>query len=200
MKAGAATLKTTAIVTALIALGSMTTMRVEAHGDVVPPAVDVRTLKALAADVAQPGLGAITVQNSTLVNGPSLPDATSQSGPVAIDVEYPHYNPLPGITQISPSSGRALEMVPVSQIVVTITGNNFLPESKVLWNGAEISTQYVNATTLRFFLSPGDLVDPGSASVKVVNPAPGGGASNVKGFTILEPLIPYRLYLPLARR
>lgn len=154
----------------------------------------------LAADVAQPGLGAITVQNSTLVNGPSLPDATSQSGPVAIDVEYPHYNPLPGITQISPSSGRALEMVPVSQIVVTITGNNFLPESKVLWNGAEISTQYVNATTLRFFLSPGDLVDPGSASVKVVNPAPGGGASNVKGFTILEPLIPYRLYLPLARR
>lgn len=50
MKAGAATLKTTAIVTALIALGSMTTMRVEAHGDVVPQAVDVSTLKALGAD------------------------------------------------------------------------------------------------------------------------------------------------------
>ena len=33
MKAGAATLKTTAIVTALIALGSMTTMRVEADID-----------------------------------------------------------------------------------------------------------------------------------------------------------------------
>jgi cytochrome c-550 PedF len=50
MKAGAATLKTTAIVTALIALGSMTTMRVEAHGDVVPQAVDVSTLKALGAE------------------------------------------------------------------------------------------------------------------------------------------------------
>jgi cytochrome c-550 PedF len=50
MKAGAATLKMTAIVTALIALGSMTTMRVEAHGDVVPQAVDVSTLKALGAD------------------------------------------------------------------------------------------------------------------------------------------------------
>lgn len=45
MNAGAATFKTTAIVTALIALGSMTTMRVEAHGDVVPQAVDVSTLK-----------------------------------------------------------------------------------------------------------------------------------------------------------
>ena len=70
----------------------------------------------------------------------------------------------------------------------------------MLWNDAEISTQYVNATTLRFYLSPGDLVEVGSASVKVINPAPGGGASNVKGFTILEPLIPYRLYVPLARR
>ncbi|MBI5563408.1 MAG: beta-propeller fold lactonase family protein, partial [Chloroflexi bacterium] len=154
----------------------------------------------LAADVAQPGLGAITVQNSTLVSGPSLPDATSQSGPIAIDVEYPHFNPMPGITQISPASGRALDLVPVSQIIVTITGNNFLPESKVLWNDAEVSTQYVNANTLRFYLSPGDLVEPGSASVKVLNPAPGGGASNVKGFAILEPLIPYRLYVPLARR
>lgn len=50
MKAVAATLKTTAMVTALIALGSMTTMRVEAHGDVVPQAVDVSTLKALGAE------------------------------------------------------------------------------------------------------------------------------------------------------
>jgi len=50
MKAGAATLKTTAIVTALIALGSMTTMRVEAHGDVVPQAVDTTGLKNLGAD------------------------------------------------------------------------------------------------------------------------------------------------------
>ncbi|WP_304031736.1 cytochrome c-550 PedF [Methyloversatilis discipulorum] len=43
-------MKTTAIVTALIALGSMTTMRVEAHGDVVPQAVDVSTLKPVGSD------------------------------------------------------------------------------------------------------------------------------------------------------
>lgn len=154
----------------------------------------------LAADLAQPGLGAIAVQNSTLVNGQSQPEATSQSGPIAIEVEYPHYNPLPGITQISPSSGRALDLVPVSQIIVMITGNNFLPESKVLWNNEEVSTQYVNANTLRFYLSPGDLIEPGSASVKVLNPAPGGGESNVKGFTILEPIVAYRNYLPLIRQ
>ncbi|HZY41227.1 MAG TPA: hypothetical protein VFF59_04415 [Anaerolineae bacterium] len=39
-----------------------------------------------------------------------------------------------------------------------------------------------------------------TASVTVLNPAPGGGESNVKSFTILEPSIPYRLYVPLAQR
>jgi CSLREA domain-containing protein len=154
----------------------------------------------LAADLAQPGLGAITVQNSTLVNTPAASDATSQSSPIAIEVAQPNVNPLPGITQMSPASGRALDLVPVSQIIVTITGNNFLPNSKVLWNDEEFSTQYVNATTLRLYLSAGDLVEPGSASVKVINPAPGGGESNVKSFTILEPVIPYRTMLPLMLR
>ena len=156
-----------------------------------------------ASDTAQPGLGAITVQNSTLINGPnapSVPDATEQSSPLPLAVVYPHYNPPPGITQISPTSGRALDVTPVTQITVTVTGNNFLPESLVLWNDTEISTQYVSPTTLRFFLSPGNLVDPGSASVKVFNPTPGGGESNVKGFTILEPVIPYRVYLPSLRK
>jgi hypothetical protein len=147
-----------------------------------------------AGDVAQPGLGTITVQNSTLVDSP---DATTQSSPLSINVLQPNYNPPPGITQISPASGRALGVVPVSQIEVTITGNNFLPESCVLWNDVEYPTQYVNGTTLKLIVSAGDLAVPGVASVKVYNPAPGGGDSNVKTFNILDPIIPERVYLPL---
>ncbi len=153
----------------------------------------------LAADVAQVGLGAITVQNSTLLNAldaPSAPDATSQSGPVPINVLVPSYNPPPGITSISPASGRALDVTPVAQILVTINGTNFLPESRVLWNEVEYPTLYVNNTTLKLFISAGDLIVPGTASVKVVNPAPGGGESNVQTFTILDPVIPQRVYLP----
>jgi cytochrome c-550 PedF len=45
MKARTPILKTTLVCTALIALGAATTMRVEAHGDVVPQAVDVSALK-----------------------------------------------------------------------------------------------------------------------------------------------------------
>jgi hypothetical protein len=146
-------------------------------------------------DVAQPGLGAITVQNSTLVNAP---EATTQSSSLSINVVLPHYNPPPGITQISPASGRALDLIPISQIEVTITGNNFLPESRVLWNDVEYPTQYVNGTTLKLIVSAGDLAVPGVASVKVNNPAPGGGDSNVKTFAILDPIIPERVYLPLT--
>ena len=50
MKAGVRILKLTAVIGAVIALGSLTTVQVEAHGDVVPQAVDVSTLKALGAD------------------------------------------------------------------------------------------------------------------------------------------------------
>lgn len=50
MKAGVRILKMTAVIGAVIALGGLTTVQVEAHGDVVPQAVDVSTLKALGAD------------------------------------------------------------------------------------------------------------------------------------------------------
>lgn len=50
MKAVAATLKTTVIATALFLAGGVATQQVEAHGDVVPQAVDVSTLNALGSD------------------------------------------------------------------------------------------------------------------------------------------------------
>lgn len=50
MKEVAATLKMTALVTALFVVGGIATQRVEAHGDVTPQAVDVSTLKALGSD------------------------------------------------------------------------------------------------------------------------------------------------------
>lgn len=53
MEAGNRILKTALACTALIVLGSATTMRVEAHGDVVPQAVDVSSLKALGTEWAK---------------------------------------------------------------------------------------------------------------------------------------------------
>jgi cytochrome c-550 PedF len=50
MKAGNRILKATLACAALITLGAATTMRVEAHGDVVPQSVDVSALKPLGAE------------------------------------------------------------------------------------------------------------------------------------------------------
>jgi hypothetical protein len=110
----------------------------------------------------------------------------------------PNFNPPPGITQISPASAHSLE--PITQVEVTVTGNGFLPESRVLWNDVEYPTQYLNSGTLKLIISAGDLALPGTASVKVFNPVPGGGQSNVKTFTILDPLILFKIRLPLILR
>ncbi len=128
----------------------------------------------------------------------SAPDATTQSGPLALTLVQPNLNPPPGITQISPASARSLE--PITQVEVTVTGNGFLPESRVLWNDVEYPTQYLNGGTLKLIISAGDLALPGTASVKVFNPVPGGGESNVKTFTILDPLILFKIRLPLILR
>lgn len=145
-----------------------------------------------AADVAQPGLSAISVQNSALVRAPQ---AVTHSGPVTFKVVLPNQNPPPGITQISPASARALD--PVAQVEVVITGAGFLAESRVLWNGEERPTQFIDNTRLKLIVSAGDLALPGVASVKVNNPTPGGGDSNVKTFIILEPDFLRKIRLPL---
>jgi hypothetical protein len=49
-------------------------------------------------------------------------------------------------------------------------------------------------------ISAGDLALPGVASVKVFNPVPGGGESNVETFTILDPVILLRVRLPIIMR
>ena len=49
-KAGTGFIKATVVATALIGLGAATAVRVEAHGDVTPQAVDVSTLKPVGAE------------------------------------------------------------------------------------------------------------------------------------------------------
>ena len=50
MKAGTGFIKATVVATALIGLAAATAVRVEAHGDVTPQAVDVSTLKPVGAE------------------------------------------------------------------------------------------------------------------------------------------------------
>ncbi len=154
-----------------------------------------------AADLAQPGTGAISVQNTNAADT-LAPLAVTGSTPVGLKIVNPNQNPAPGLTLLYPAALRSLTLDP--QVPVTLTGTNFMLGSRVLWNGEERPTVFVNATTLKLFINAGDLALPGVASVQVANPIPGGGDSNVLTFTILEPDIPifwpYRVYMPSVMR
>src|SRR5579871_1491463 len=89
-------------------------------------------------------------------------------------------NPAPGISSITPSTAAANS----GAFTLTVNGTGFEASSQAQWNGASRATNFINATQLTVSVLSGDLVSTGTASVTVVNPAPGGGTSVVASFTI----------------
>ncbi|HLV79314.1 MAG TPA: choice-of-anchor tandem repeat GloVer-containing protein, partial [Chthonomonadaceae bacterium] len=118
-----------------------------------------------ASDIATAGTASVTVvQNAT----------TSNALTFTID------NPAPVLSIISPSKtgtgGPAFTLV--------VNGSAFLSSSTVDWNGSPLTTTFVSQTELTATVPASDIATPGTAAVTVVNPAPGGGASNSLTFTI----------------
>src|SRR5690606_10480895 len=89
-------------------------------------------------------------------------------------------NPQPQVTGLLPESVLAGS----GGLTLTVTGEGFVPESQVLWNGAARSTTFVSPTELRASIGAGDVATAGTASVTVASPAPGGGESGAATFTI----------------
>src|SRR5438067_1194781 len=92
----------------------------------------------------------------------------------------------PTITSISPTSTIAGS----GQFTLTVNGTNFVstsPASTVNWNGSPLTTTFVSSTQLTAIVPAANVATVGTASVTVVNPAPGGGTSNSVTFTINPP-------------
>lgn len=89
-------------------------------------------------------------------------------------------NPVPNLTALSP----ATVLVGSSNFALTVTGANFVSGAVVRWNDAERPTSFVSSTVLTAQIPASDVANVGTASVRVVNPAPGGGASNALSLTI----------------
>jgi hypothetical protein len=73
---------------------------------------------------------------------------------------------------------------------LTVEGTDFVAGAVVQWNGVDRVTTVVSATQVTAEILAADIADAGTASVTVVNPAPGGGASNALIFTINPPVNP----------
>ena len=110
------------------------------------------------------------------LNNSSTRAATSPT----VTVTVTSTNPVPAVTALSP--GGAVAGGPA--FTLTVSGNNFVAASVVRWNGANRSTTFVSSTQLSAPIPASDIATGGSAQLTVFNPAPGGGLSNARIFTI----------------
>lgn len=89
-------------------------------------------------------------------------------------------NATPTLTSLSPSSATA----GTAGFTLTVNGNGFAPSSVVNWKGTALATTYGSVSQLTAAMPASLIGSAGTAAVMVTTPAPGGGASGPKTFTI----------------
>ena len=93
-------------------------------------------------------------------------------------------NPIPFVNQpLVPASAEPGS----AGFTVTVNGAGFVPTSLVKWNGADLSTTFVNVDQLQATVPASYLRSAGTASVTVSSPVPGGGTSSPVSFTVRIP-------------
>src|ERR1700730_661820 len=71
---------------------------------------------------------------------------------------------------------------------LTVNGAGFVSGAIVNWNGSPRTTNFVSGSQLTATIPASDIAAPGTASISVHNPAPGGGTSNVEFFGVSSPV------------
>jgi IPT/TIG domain-containing protein len=83
-------------------------------------------------------------------------------------------NAIPTVNQpLFPSSVKPGS----AAFTLMVDGSAFAPGAVVNWNGVPLPTKFVNRSRLRATVPAADVAAPGTATVTVTNPAPGGGTS-----------------------
>jgi hypothetical protein len=93
-------------------------------------------------------------------------------------------NPVPFIDQpLVPTAASP----GVAGFTLAISGANFVSGSVVNWNGVPLPTTFVNKAQVTAAVAASDVSSAGTVFVTIVNPAPGGGISNVAFFQVATP-------------
>jgi 6-phosphogluconolactonase (cycloisomerase 2 family) len=142
-----------------------------------------------AADIAAGGSAGVAV--FTPAPGGGLSNA------VQFTIASPGENPTPSIVSVSPTE-TLTDLAAAKQLTITINGVNFMAGSQAQWNGDNRPTTYVNDQQIKMIIGVADLALGGQGSITVVNPGPGGGASNTATFSIHT--IKLRVFLPALRK
>jgi hypothetical protein len=126
-----------------------------------------------AAEVIGGGLFPVTVTNP----GPGGGTSNAQTFTVI--------NPVPALTALSQHS----TVIDSPAFPLQITGTGFVPQSTVMFGSTMLTPSSVTPTLLTVLVTEAAITTAGngSTSISVVNPTPGGGASNSINFTIQNP-------------
>ena len=89
-------------------------------------------------------------------------------------------NVAPVITALNPSTVTAGS----ADKPITVSGTGFVTTSTAYSNGVLVMTTFVSTTQLTAVVPSGQMLNPGSVAITVVNPAPGGGTSAAKNLPI----------------
>lgn len=123
-------------------------------------------------DVVAPGTATVVAANPDGVVSNALSFLVTGAGPAA--------NPVPAIGALDPptrpAGGGAFSL--------GVLGAGFVPGAVVRFNGADRPTAFISGTALGAALGAGDVAFAGSFGIAVVNPPPGGGASNELAFGV----------------
>lgn len=99
---------------------------------------------------------------------------------LANTVVFGQNNPAPSVIQLVPVSAKPGS----GGFILSVYGANFVAGSVLNWNGSPRATQVVSSDQLTATINAQDVSKASSAAVTVLNPAPGGGASNVAYFSV----------------
>jgi len=90
------------------------------------------------------------------------------------------FNPVPAISTLLPAT-----VTPASgTLTLTVIGTGFGPGAIVRWKGADRPTTFFSSTLLQAAVSAADVTAAGSSDVSVFNPAPRGGTSATRAFSV----------------
>lgn len=87
------------------------------------------------------------------------------------------------------SIGTGTILIGSGPTTITVTGNNFYPQSVVQLNGAALSTSFMDNSHLQTTIPGSSITTLGELPLTVVNPAPGGGTSNAMVVTPYQTLL-----------
>jgi PKD repeat protein len=89
-------------------------------------------------------------------------------------------NPVPSLASVNPSSVIAGS----PDLTLTLNGDNFLITSIVSFNNQQYPATFINKNQIQATVPASAITTPGNYPVKVINPAPGGGESNIITFVV----------------